>query len=261
MSNSSALIDDDGVGEAVVAESSEQTIENVEGDLSEDTVILSPPVSIVDDEPIMLPQKAISPPISCSSADDYAEPIKVMQGFFHQASPSPPQQQQQQHQHQLLVTTSNNDNNASPLYAQVNKEPRNAEFQKIHSTIPNIFKNVGHVEAMTTFLGGVGGAKILSSVNTPTTPSTSSSSTTTTTRTQVLAASYSNDLNSSYDSILGSNDMLSDSDNHSDSWMYPGGRRKASTQSATGVVRTVPPSSFTEQLNQVLADRERFVLR
>lgn len=60
-------------------------------------------------------------------------------------------------------------------------------------------------------------------------------------------SSYSNDLNSSYDSILGSNDKLSDNGQNPDSWMYPSRRR--------GV--KVPPNSFTDQLNQVLSDREK----
>ncbi|KAL5292958.1 PPP1R9A family protein [Megaselia abdita] len=59
------------------------------------------------------------------------------------------------------------------------------------------------------------------------------------------------DLNSSYDSILergGSNDKLSESEHHSDnSWMYP-----------SRSIRGLPKSSqFTDQLNQVLAERER----
>lgn len=62
------------------------------------------------------------------------------------------------------------------------------------------------------------------------------------------SAAYNNDLNSSYDSILGSNDKLSESgtsgQNVGDNWMYPSRRRKA-------------PSVFTDQLNQVLSDREK----
>ncbi len=61
------------------------------------------------------------------------------------------------------------------------------------------------------------------------------------------SSSYNNDLNSSYDSILGSNDKLSDNGQNPDSWMYPSRRR--------GV--KVPPNSFTDQLNQVLSDREK----
>ncbi|XP_055688669.1 uncharacterized protein LOC129793094 isoform X3 [Lutzomyia longipalpis] len=63
----------------------------------------------------------------------------------------------------------------------------------------------------------------------------------------VSPASHTSELSSSYDSILGgSSDKLSDSGNASDSWMYPI-RRKGLR----------PPSSFTEQLNQVLTKRER----
>uniref|UniRef100_A0A1B0CQA5 Neurabin-1 n=2 Tax=Lutzomyia longipalpis TaxID=7200 RepID=A0A1B0CQA5_LUTLO len=63
----------------------------------------------------------------------------------------------------------------------------------------------------------------------------------------VSPASHTSELSSSYDSILGgSSDKLSDSGNASDSWMYLI-RRKGLR----------PPSSFTEQLNQVLTKRER----
>lgn len=58
-------------------------------------------------------------------------------------------------------------------------------------------------------------------------------------------ATYNNDINSSYDSILGSNDKLSDSGHNSDNWMYPSRRRLHK------------PSTFHEQLNQVLSERER----
>lgn len=79
----------------------------------------------------------------------------------------------------------------------------------------------------------------------------------------MLAASYSNDLNSSKDSMLGSLDMLSDSGNHSDSWMYPQESRGGGAGGGHGGHRKkggrAPPSSFTDQLNQVLADRERCV--
>lgn len=60
-------------------------------------------------------------------------------------------------------------------------------------------------------------------------------------------ATYNNDINSSYDSILGSNDKLSDAGQTADNWMYPSRRR----------IHKPPPSSFTEQLNQVLSERER----
>lgn len=117
-----------------------------------------------------------------------------------------------------------------PLYAQVHKD-RSSGSSAVgsgsidivtgstnthshfmpHSTIPNIFKN-----------------------------SVDSS--------QISSAAYNNDLNSSYDSILGSNDKLTESStsgqNVSENWMYPSRRRKA-------------PSSFTDQLNQVLSDREK----
>lgn len=114
------------------------------------------------------------------------------------------------------------ENNAAPLYAQVHKErdsTRSNDNQNLnsannhftpHSTIPNIYKNTNE-------------------------------------NPQLNSSSYNNELNSSYDSILGSNDKLSDSGHNSDSWMYPSRRRGAK----------IPPSSFTDQLNQVLSEREQ----
>lgn len=111
---------------------------------------------------------------------------------------------------------------AAPVYAQVHKDRDSSRSNDSnhngngttahhvgHSTISNIFKTVGEDTNM--------------------------------------AASYNTDLNSSYDSILGSNDKLSDSGHNVDSWMYPSRRR----------IHKPPPSSFTEQLNQVLSERER----
>lgn len=194
----------------------------------------------------MVRPKRNSPP---QSLDDYAEPQLMV------TSPQPSTHSSITSSSSCAIPISTN---GSPLYAQVHKEPR-TEIQKIHSTIPNTFKNDScmlttfgtKTPSMTSFgtpmsslgagaSGGVGQAG---------------------SRHQLLAASYSNDLNSSKDSMLGSLDMLSDSGNHSDSWMYPaagglggaggglGGRKKA----------RAPPSSFTDQLNQVLADRERCV--
>lgn len=121
---------------------------------------------------------------------------------------------------------------AAPLYAQVHKDrdgSRNIDTNHNgnsngngatvtphyvgHSTIPNIYKNTSEDTNM--------------------------------------ASSYNNDLNSSYDSILGSNDKLSDSGTNADSnWMYPSRRR----------IIKAPPSSFTEQLTQVLSERERYII-
>lgn len=120
-----------------------------------------------------------------------------------------------------------NASSVTPLYAQVHKErdsTRSNDNQNSnnhfvsHSTIPNIYK------------GPNDNATAVVSPNPP-----------------ISAASYNNELNSSYDSILGSSDKLSESGQHSDSWMYPSRRRTPK----------VPPSSFTEQLNQVLSDREQ----
>lgn len=115
---------------------------------------------------------------------------------------------------------------AAPLYAQVHKErdsTRSTENSqsnhfKPHSTIPNIFKSA-------TDNGSVPPAAVP----------------------PMSASTYSNELSSSYDSILGSNDKLSDSGQNSDSWMYPSRRRNPRT----------PPTAFTEQLNQVLSEREQ----
>lgn len=110
----------------------------------------------------------------------------------------------------------------APLYAQVHKDRdstrsndsnhngngTNALFVG-HSTIPNIYKNTADDSN--------------------------------------IASPYNNDLNNSYDSILGSNDKLSESGPNADNWMYPSRRR----------IHKAPPSSFTEQLNQVLSERER----
>lgn len=108
---------------------------------------------------------------------------------------------------------------AVPLYAQVHKDrdsTRTTEPQSVnnhyisHSTIPNIYKNTNDSTALSS-------------------------------------GSYNNELNSSYDSILGSNDKLSDSAQSTENWMYPSRRRG----------NKIPPSSFTDQLNQVLSEREQ----
>ncbi|XP_017955456.1 uncharacterized protein LOC108650717 isoform X4 [Drosophila navojoa] len=59
------------------------------------------------------------------------------------------------------------------------------------------------------------------------------------------------DLNSSYDSIVGSNDKLADANDQGENWMYPSRRRVAPNGAK------LPGSSFTDQLNQALSDRER----
>ncbi|XP_016965555.1 uncharacterized protein LOC108034869 isoform X5 [Drosophila biarmipes] len=130
------------------------------------------------------------------------------------------------------------------LYAQVHKDPSKQQHQQqqqqqqqqaaqaVTTSIPSIFKNsLGspadnglndfHRGSMTTFGQG---------------PATSSN----------------RDLNSSYDSILGSNDKLTENE-PAESWMYPSRRRVAPNGSKV----PLPGSSFTDQLNQALSDRER----
>ncbi|XP_017126976.1 uncharacterized protein LOC108145860 isoform X5 [Drosophila elegans] len=139
------------------------------------------------------------------------------------------------------------------LYAQVHKDPSKQQHQQqqqqqqqhqqlqqaqlvtttTSSSIPSMFKNASigspadnglndfHRGSMTTF--GTG-------------PATSSN----------------RDLNSSYDSILGSNDKLAEHE-PAESWMYPSRRRVAPNGSKV----PLPGSSFTDQLNQALSDRER----
>ncbi|XP_017070839.1 uncharacterized protein LOC108107723 isoform X7 [Drosophila eugracilis] len=130
------------------------------------------------------------------------------------------------------------------LYAQVHKDPskqqqhqqqqqqQQQQAQAVTTSIPSMFKNsLGspadnglndfHRGSMTTF--GTG-------------PATSSN----------------RDLNSSYDSILGSNDKLAENE-PAESWMYPSRRRVAPNGSKV----PLPGSSFTDQLNQALSDRER----
>ncbi|XP_017108424.2 uncharacterized protein Spn isoform X11 [Drosophila bipectinata] len=125
------------------------------------------------------------------------------------------------------------------LYAQVHKDPSKQQQQLQQQqaatsiSIPGIFKNsLGspadsgglndfHRGSMTTFGTGP-------------------------------ASSSNRDLNSSYDSILGSNDKLSENE-PAESWMYPSRRRVAPNGSKV----PLPGSSFTDQLNQALSDRER----
>lgn len=151
----------------------------------------------------------------------------------------------QQNGHYNIINNNNNSNGnrkrvenmnaaVTPLYAQVHKErdsTRNNDNQNSnnhfvsHSTIPNIYKSPNDNASVAS----------VAAAASPVPPNS--------------AASYNNELNSSYDSILGSSDKLSESGQHSDSWMYPSRRRTPK----------VPPSSFTEQLNQVLSDREQWV--
>lgn len=137
------------------------------------------------------------------------------------------QQVVSQNGHSNAINNNNNknankkryENAAAPLYAQVHKDRdilrtndnqnSNNHFVS-HSTIPNIYKNANTNAAMSS-------------------------------------TSYNNELSSSYDSILGSNDKLSDAEQSTDNWMYPSRRRSTK----------IPPSSFTDQLNKVLSEREQ----
>ncbi|XP_017842376.1 uncharacterized protein LOC108599808 isoform X3 [Drosophila busckii] len=129
------------------------------------------------------------------------------------------------------------------LYAQVHKDPskhqqqQQQQLQQQQQPQQHQFKsslgspadngsglNDFYRGSMTTF-GNVGGANISSASN--------------------------RDLNSSYDSILGSNDKLSEND-QAENWMYPSRRRVAPNGGSK-----LPGSSFTEQLSQALSDRER----
>ncbi|XP_055323021.1 neurabin-1 isoform X10 [Sitodiplosis mosellana] len=125
-----------------------------------------------------------------------------------------------------LKANDNNNNNgnkkrfeSAPLYAQVHKEHtrsnndnqnQNSNNHFVpHSTIPNIYKNASDSAPISS-------------------------------------PSYNNELSSSYDSILSSNDKLSDVGQNTDNWMYPSRRRGTKT----------PPSSFSDQLASVLSERE-----
>lgn len=199
----------------------------------------------------MISRKSNSPP---DSVDDYAEPSHSSSITSSAASSSGGAAGAAIG---MPIST-----NGSPLYAQVHKEPR-TEIQKIHSTIPNTFKNENNLTCvLTTFGTKTPSMTSFGGGNNNNNSSSSGSCGGGNSRHQLLAASYSNDLNKSKDSMLGSLDMLSDSGNHSDSWMYPQGNRETAVVGLGGrkkPVRGTTPSTFTDQLNMVLADRERCV--
>lgn len=96
---------------------------------------------------------------------------------------------------------------SSPLYAQVIKDRDSVKNDTTqHTTIPNTYRNLN----------------------------------------DSAHGSYSNDLNSSYDSILGSNDKLTDSGTYSENW---------SSQNRGGRTKTFK-MPFAEELNQVLAENK-----
>ena len=118
------------------------------------------------------------------------------------------------------------------LYAQVHKDHKTSAS---HTGLPGLFKNS---------LGSPGGA-----LETSPSPNDFHRGGMTTFGTS------SRDLNSSYDSILGSNDKLSENEQSSENWMYPSRRRVGPTGAI--ISGKLPPTSFTEQLNQALTERER----
>ncbi|XP_067642993.1 serine-rich adhesin for platelets isoform X3 [Eurosta solidaginis] len=181
----------------------------------------------------------------------------------------PPQQQQQQHTHVtnghhhtvtagtttaiLLNSTAiagsgvsaAREQQINQLYAQVHKDHNKSAAAAAaaaagigHSTIPNIFKTT--ISSPPEVGGGVGVGGGSGDFH----------------RTNMTTFGTSNrDLNSSYDSILGSNDKLSENEQSSENWMYPSRRRVGPTGAI--ISGKMPPSSFTEQLNQALSERER----
>lgn len=118
------------------------------------------------------------------------------------------------------------------LYAQVHKDPSKQQQQQQQHQASSLFKtalgspadaggglNDFHRGSMTTF-----------------------------------GTASNRDLNSSYDSIVGSNDKLAEANDQGENWMYPSRRRVAPNGTK------LPGSSFTDQLNQALSDRERWVI-
>ncbi|XP_073838926.1 protein phosphatase 1 regulatory subunit spinophilin isoform X12 [Musca autumnalis] len=131
------------------------------------------------------------------------------------------------------------------LYAQVHKDHKTSAS---HTGLPGLFKNT---------LGSPGEATTATIITTTNINNTTTASPNDFHRGGMTTFGTSNrDLNSSYDSILGSNDKLSSENEHSsDNWMYPSRRRVGPTGAI--ISGKMPPSSFTEQLNQALSDRER----
>uniref|UniRef100_A0A1I8Q7X3 Neurabin-1 n=1 Tax=Stomoxys calcitrans TaxID=35570 RepID=A0A1I8Q7X3_STOCA len=126
------------------------------------------------------------------------------------------------------------------LYAQVHKDHKTSAS---HTGLPGLFKSS---------LGSPGEATLITTTNT----TTNTASPNDFHRGGMTTFGTSNrDLNSSYDSILGSNDKLSENEHSSDNWMYPSRRRVGPTGAI--ISGKIPPTSFTEQLNQALSERER----
>ncbi|XP_058987914.1 uncharacterized protein LOC131800381 isoform X2 [Musca domestica] len=129
------------------------------------------------------------------------------------------------------------------LYAQVHKDHKTSA---LHTGLPGLFKNT---------LGSPGEATTTTIITTTNTNNTTASPNDFHRGGMTTFGTSNRDLNSSYDSILGSNDKLSENEHSSDNWMYPSRRRVGPTGAIIG--GKMPPSSFTEQLNQALSERER----
>ncbi|XP_064539460.1 uncharacterized protein Spn isoform X3 [Drosophila montana] len=121
------------------------------------------------------------------------------------------------------------------LYAQVHKDPSKQQQQQ-HQASTSLFKNALGSPAETG--GGLNDFHRGSMTTFGTVASGGGSAS-------------NRDLNSSYDSIVGSNDKLAEND-QGENWMYPSRRRVAPNNGSK-----LPGSTFTEQLNQALSDRER----
>lgn len=126
--------------------------------------------------------------------------------------------------HKVIPSTVESVSSTPPLYAQVHKDRSGSDASAIghhfvsHSTIPNIYKNSATLN-------------------------------------DVASVGVSSELTSSYDSIIGSSDRLSENGGGADNWMYPS-RRRGPGGGSSGPPKTTP-TSFTDQLNQVLSEREK----
>uniref|UniRef100_A0A1B0C6Z6 PDZ domain-containing protein n=1 Tax=Glossina palpalis gambiensis TaxID=67801 RepID=A0A1B0C6Z6_9MUSC len=121
----------------------------------------------------------------------------------------------------VATTVTAREQQINQLYAQVHKDHKGLFKNSVGSPGDNASPNDFHRGGMTTF------------------------------------GTTNRDLNSSYDSILGSNDKLSENEQSTDNWMYPSRRRVGPTGAVITGGGKLQPSSFTEQLNQALTERER----
>ncbi|XP_037940025.1 uncharacterized protein LOC119672925 isoform X2 [Teleopsis dalmanni] len=128
----------------------------------------------------------------------------------------------------VAVSVSSRELQINQLYAQVQKDHKNLST---HSTIPNIFKTA--IGSPVEISGNVNDFY----------------------RGNMITFGTGNrELNNSYDSILGSNDKLSETE-QSENWMYPSRKRVTSTAiSSSGKIQTI---SLSDHLSQSLPERER----